>query len=185
MSRRCRQESFATIVERARASHPDFNITTDIIVGFPGETDQEWQESLAYIRQIGFGHVHCFSYSDREGTKASRLANKVPADIKKQRMTELLALTEEMRLTHLQQQLGHQVPVLWESGKEALGNGLWRFQGYTPNFSKISTDTRQDLSGELLTTDVHSISRDGKQLVGSISEQLLTNLRPPIALKTL
>ncbi|MEL0037335.1 MAG: tRNA (N(6)-L-threonylcarbamoyladenosine(37)-C(2))-methylthiotransferase MtaB, partial [Gammaproteobacteria bacterium] len=89
MSRRCRQDSFRRIIERARACHPDFNITTDIIVGFPGETDEEWQESLAYIAEIGFSHVHCFSYSDREGTKAARLANKVSAEVKKQRMAEL------------------------------------------------------------------------------------------------
>ena len=184
MSRRCRQESFRRIIERARACHPDFNITTDIIVGFPGETDEEWQESLDYIAEIGFSHVHCFSYSDREGTKAARLANKVSAEVKKQRMAELQQLANRMRQSHLSKQIGVQ-PVLWESGKQPSDDGLWTFYGYTPNFTRVQTKSERDLAGQIIATDLNGSSEDLSCVLGSINEQLIVNLRTPIAIKAL
>ncbi len=184
MSRRCRQDSFRRIIERARACHPDFNITTDIIVGFPGETDEEWQESLDYIAEIGFSHVHCFSYSDREGTKAARLANKVSAEVKKQRMAELQQLANRMRQSHLSKQIGLQ-PVLWESGKQPSDDGLWTFYGYTPNFTRVQTKSERDLAGRIIATDLNGSSEDLSCVLGSINEQLIVNLRTPIAIKAL
>jgi len=74
MARRCKTQEFAAIVNRLRAQIRHFNITTDIIVGFPGETEQEWQESFDFIKQTGFGHIHIFTYSKREGTKAATLS---------------------------------------------------------------------------------------------------------------
>lgn len=184
MSRRCRQDSFRNIIEHARACHPNFNITTDIIVGFPGETDEEWQESLAYIEEIGFSHVHSFSYSDREGTKAARLPNKVSSEIKRQRMAELRAVTQRMRKAHLQQQKGSQ-PVLWESAKQQLDDGVWLFNGYTPNFTRVQTKSSKELSGKVIETEINSLADDLSCVIGSINEQLIANLRTPIAIKTL
>ena len=98
MARRCKTEEFANIVSHLRQINPSFNITTDIIVGFPGETEEEWQESLEFIRHVGFGHIHIFTYSPREGTKASTLSNPVQEPIKKQRSQQLHQLGDEMRL---------------------------------------------------------------------------------------
>ncbi len=77
MARRCKTDEFAALVEQARARVPDINISTDIIVGFPGETEEEWAETLAFVRRIGFGHIHIFSYSPRQGTKAAALPDHV------------------------------------------------------------------------------------------------------------
>ena len=77
MARRCKTEEFAAIVSQLRAQIPHFNITTDIIVGFPGETEEEWQDSFNFIKQTGFGHIHIFTYSSREGTKAATLPNQL------------------------------------------------------------------------------------------------------------
>ncbi len=184
MSRRCRQDSFREIIERARSAHPDFNITTDIIVGFPGETDDEWQESLRYIQDIGFSHIHCFSYSDREGTKAYRLPGKVSSEIKKQRMSELQEVAQRMRRQHLLQQSGtHEV--LWESTRSQLDDGGWVYQGYSPNFTRVSTISSKDLSGKLLNTRLGEPLDDLSAVRGTIAEQFLTNLSAPIAIKTL
>ncbi|MEN8260273.1 MAG: tRNA (N(6)-L-threonylcarbamoyladenosine(37)-C(2))-methylthiotransferase MtaB, partial [Pseudomonadota bacterium] len=73
MARRCKTEEFACLAEQARREIPDINITTDIIVGFPGETEEEWRSGLNFIEKIGFGHIHIFSYSKREETKAASM----------------------------------------------------------------------------------------------------------------
>jgi len=81
MARRCKTEEFRQIVADARNIVPHINITTDIIVGFPGETEQEWQESVAYIKSIGFGHIHIFTYSTRADTKAAKLPEQAITSI--------------------------------------------------------------------------------------------------------
>jgi len=83
MARRCKTADFKKLVEHARTVVPNFNVTTDIIVGFPGESEQEWQESLAFIEETGFSHIHIFTYSKRAGTKAVNLAGQISKSEKK------------------------------------------------------------------------------------------------------
>jgi len=185
MSRRCRQDSFAEIVQRARASHADFNITTDVIVGFPGETAQEWQESLDYIEAIGFSHIHCFSYSDREGTKAARLANKITNQVKKQRMKDLEIVAQKMKQESFEQQLNKNVPVLWESGAKPLENGLYQYHGYTPSYHRVQCSSDKNLAGQIIDTQLESVINDNHCLFGSINNEFLHNLSAPIVIKQL
>ena len=110
MARRCKTEEFSAIVQRLRAKIPDFNITTDIIVGFPGETEQEWQDSYNFIKQTGFGHIHIFTYSRREGTKAANLPDQIAEDIKKQRSRQLHELANTMKLQFFKDNLGQEFP---------------------------------------------------------------------------
>lgn len=138
MSRRCKTTDFAELVSQARLAIPDFNVTTDIIVGFPGETDEEWHTSLETIENIGFGHIHIFSYSPRQGTKAARLQNPVSEDIKRQRSKVLHELAARLKETFFKQQVGNTVNVLWENQKID-DQGLLRYSGYTPNFCKIES----------------------------------------------
>jgi threonylcarbamoyladenosine tRNA methylthiotransferase MtaB len=140
MARRCKTEEFAQIVELARATIPIFNITTDIIVGFPGETEQEWQESYAYIQKIGFSHIHIFSYSPREGTKAAGLPDQVQQDTKKQRSKQLHELAETMKQTFIAENIGTQAHILWEGQTETLDEGRVRYFGYTPNYLRVACD---------------------------------------------
>lgn len=140
MARRCKTEEFAEIVKLARATIPNFNITTDIIVGFPGETAEEWQESLTYIEQLGFGHIHIFSYSPRSGTKAAELPNPVSQTEKKQRSKQLHELAENMKQRFILENLGLEAEVLWEGHSEQLENGLTRHFGYTPNYLRVAAD---------------------------------------------
>jgi threonylcarbamoyladenosine tRNA methylthiotransferase MtaB len=152
MARRCKTEEFAEIVARLRKINPLFNITTDIIVGFPGETETEWQESLAFIQQVGFGRLHIFTYSPREGTKAATLPNPVPEPIKKLRSQQLHLIGNEMRLTFYQDNLGKQFPVLWEGYSEPIGTDRQRVFGYTPNYLKVGFVINNECSLENMTT---------------------------------
>ena len=140
MARRCKTEEFSDIAAQARAAIPHFNLTTDIIVGFPGETEQEWQQSITFIEQLEFGHIHIFSYSPRAGTRAATLPNQVANDIKKQRSRELHQLAEHMRQKQFQENIGHSFPVLWEGQKQILDNGKLRVFGYTPNYLRVVTE---------------------------------------------
>ncbi|MEI6069129.1 MAG: tRNA (N(6)-L-threonylcarbamoyladenosine(37)-C(2))-methylthiotransferase MtaB [Methylococcaceae bacterium] len=148
MARRCKTEEFAAIVSQLRAQIPHFNITTDIIVGFPGETEEEWQDSFNFIKQTGFGHIHIFTYSSREGTKAAALPNQLTNDIKKQRSQQLHSLANDMKQAFCRENTGKVFPVLWEGYHEPLEGGKQRVFGYTPNYLKVSCVINNDESVE-------------------------------------
>ena len=138
MSRRCKISDFSDLVKQARNAIPNFNVTTDIIVGFPGETEDEWQKSLETVEAIGFGHIHIFSYSSREGTKAAGLPNQISNDVKKSRSQVMHILADKLKNEFHQAQLNSTVDVLWES-QRPVGEGQLRYSGYTPNFCKVET----------------------------------------------
>ena len=169
MSRRCKIADFSELVMQARQVIPDFNVTTDIIVGFPGETEDEWQQSLETIERIGFGHIHIFSYSSREGTKASRLANPVSDEIKKARSLDLHLLADRLKLETLNQQLEKNVDVLWESQK-VLDTGRVNYQGYTPNFCRVETqvDNTVLLESQIKKTHLNDILPKKGVLTGNV-----------------
>ncbi|NOQ36328.1 MAG: tRNA (N(6)-L-threonylcarbamoyladenosine(37)-C(2))-methylthiotransferase MtaB [Methylococcaceae bacterium] len=138
MARRCKTEEFAAIVAKAREEIPHFNVTTDVIVGFPSESEEEWQQSFEFIKQVGFGDMHIFSYSHREGTKAATLANPVNNEVKKQRSKQLHELAAQMKQDFIQTQLGESFSVLWESQRESSEEGKPSYFGYTPNYLRVA-----------------------------------------------
>ncbi len=162
MARRCKTEEFSQMVAQAREQIPYFNITTDIIVGFPGETEQEWQQSYDFINQIQFGHIHIFTYSRREGTKAAGLPDQVPNEIKKQRSRQLHEQAEKMKQTFMQNNLESTWPVLWEGQNEILENGNKRVFGYTPNYLRVACDINagQTLENKIIPATLKSL-KDG------------------------
>ncbi|WP_027157257.1 tRNA (N(6)-L-threonylcarbamoyladenosine(37)-C(2))-methylthiotransferase MtaB [Methylobacter luteus] len=148
MARRCKTDEFSAIVNRLRAHIPHFNITTDIIVGFPGETEQEWRDSFDFIEQTGFGHIHIFTYSPREGTKAATLPDQLSNDIKKQRSQQLHELANIMKRQFFEVNVGNEFPVLWEGYSEELDAGKKRVFGYTPNYLRVGCVINQNESLE-------------------------------------
>ena len=147
MARRCKTSEFATLVSEARASVPGFNVTTDIIVGFPGETETHWQESIDFIETISFGHIHVFSYSARQGTKAASMDAQVEDTVKKQRSATLRDIAERQRREFIEHQLGTTARVLWE-GQNTRDNNAQVF-GYTENYTRVCTtaDTTPEAGG--------------------------------------
>jgi len=165
MARRCKVEDFTELVDSLREAVPHFNVTTDIIVGFPGESEQEWQATMEYLRAELFGHMHIFTYSEREGTKAANLPNPVPKAIRQARSQELHALAAEQRERSMQAQRGLRVPVLWERAEP--GENGFRHFGYTPNYLKVETVSPTDISNRIMHTTVRQVV-DG-HLVGECS----------------
>ncbi len=140
MARRCKTQEFKQIVHRLRQLTPHFNITTDIIVGFPGETEQEWHDSFEFINSVEFGHLHIFTYSKREGTKAATLPDHVQSSLQKQRSKILHDSAEKMKQRFIETHLGMEFPVLWEAQMDSLDTTRKRIYGYTPNYIKVACE---------------------------------------------
>ena len=170
MARRCKTEEFAAIVNRLRAQIPHFNVTTDIIVGFPGETEQEWQESFNFIKQTGFGHIHIFTYSSRAGTKAAGLPGQLGNDLKKQRSKQLHELAETMKLKFFEDNVGREFPILWEGYSEALNDDKQRVFGYTPNYLRVGCVIGNDRSVENRTLNCLITAVEEDNVVGRLVE---------------
>ncbi|MCP4499967.1 MAG: tRNA (N(6)-L-threonylcarbamoyladenosine(37)-C(2))-methylthiotransferase MtaB [Deltaproteobacteria bacterium] len=142
MARRCKTEDFAALVERAREEIPNFNVTTDIIVGFPTETRAMFDKTLRFVRQVGFGHIHIFQFSPREGTFAATMPQTVDATEKKTRSKALHELAAELKQDFLLKQLGREDEVLLESfraQKHPFDDNA-HFVGYGRNFSRVHID---------------------------------------------
>jgi len=171
MARRCKTSEFKALVERLRRQVPDINITTDLIVGFPGETEIEWEETLAFARQIGFGHTHVFSFSPRAGTAAATMPAPVHGDIKKARSRALHELAEQQKRDFAGSHLGRTSPVLWE-GLRRQDDGQAMIFGYTPNYLKvclsINPEQGTDLSYRIAPATLVSVSEQGDYLLGEL-----------------
>ena len=162
MARRCKTHDYQKLIEQARASVNDFLVTTDIIVGFPGETSEEWQTSVDYIQSIGFSHMHIFSYSPREGTKAATLPEQVPAEIKKQRSQELHTVAENMKRQTLEAARGKTYSILWENKVDKLDNNQVQYFGYTPNFLRATkiANYETEFQNTITCHKLHSYNRN-------------------------
>ncbi len=115
MHRHYKREDFFEIVDKFRSVVPDFNVTTDIIVGFPGETDDDFDLTLDAARRIGFGHIHAFKYSRRRNTKADKMPDQVDEKIKTQRSKVLRELSDELTANYLQSMVGKRQRMLSET----------------------------------------------------------------------
>ena len=152
MARRCKTAEFRALVDKARTQVENFNVTTDIIAGFPGETGQAWQQTLAFVESIGFGHIHIFPYSPREGTKAARLPDQIDKATRQRRCRELATLAEQLKVQAMQKELDSIQAVLWEK-PHTQPDGSTRIQGYTPGFHRVSTTQPAGISLEYRITD--------------------------------
>ena len=117
-------ESYLALLGRVRAAMPGVAVTTDVIVGFPGETEEEFTESLTTVEAAGFAKVHVFPYSVRPGTAAEEMPGQVPPERKKERMARMLALAERAERDFRSAHLGARGTVLWERPKDGMGQGL-------------------------------------------------------------
>ncbi|MBW9271873.1 MAG: tRNA (N(6)-L-threonylcarbamoyladenosine(37)-C(2))-methylthiotransferase MtaB [Candidatus Thiodiazotropha sp. (ex. Lucinisca nassula)] len=164
MARRCRSDEYRSLITQARQSIEDFNLTTDIIVGFPGESEAEWQQTLDFVEEIGFGHLHIFAYSPRQGTKAASLPDPVNRDIKRQRSEALHQLGERMKRQTLESYLGQTLPILVEGSVER------GFGGYTPNYLRVEINSAADskLVNRIVPVKLTAITQDGSALIGTV-----------------
>ena len=138
-----------------RSLVPEVAITTDVIVGFPGETDKEFEESYDFCRRMEFARIHAFTYSPRSETEAAQMPQQVGSKVKKQRSQKMLALAEESAQNFSWRFLGRTMPVLWE--KQA--GCIW--SGHTLNYIKVYNKSDEDLTNKILPIKLVSIREDG------------------------
>ena len=137
MGRRCKSAAFAALARVARERVPAMNLTTDVIAGFPGETDEEWRQTMAFCRRLGFSHIHVFPYSPRAGTRAAELPEQTPAEVKQRRCQQLQALARRLRRDFARRWVGRSFPVLVESATGEINGAAMRF-GYSPNYLRAA-----------------------------------------------
>lgn len=114
MNRKYDLAYFKQKMEQIREIRPDISLTTDIIVGFPSETEEDFQDTLSFVREVQFSKVHVFPYSRRSGTVAADMAEQVPGDVKKDRVRRLLALSKVLETEYMKKFIGKTLPVLME-----------------------------------------------------------------------
>lgn len=155
MRRNTSQRDFRALALAARDQIPDLRITTDVIVGFPGETDAEFAESERFIRELEFGGLHVFRYSSRPGTPASRMRHQNSQAKKKARSAKLLALSEQLEGRFAERLLGTKQQVLWEQISGATPDGFVN-TGYTDNYLRARAIHPRDLSNVITATRLES-----------------------------
>ncbi len=148
-------EIYARLLEQVRAAVPGAGITTDVIVGFPGETDEEFAESLASVAAAGFAKVHVFPFSPRAGTEAASLPQQVAPEDKKERMERMLAVAEESERAFHRSFLGTRQTVLWEKPRDGMG------QGYTDNYIRVFSEAGAGLVRSLSEVELVELAEGG------------------------
>ncbi len=164
MGRRYQTADYAALVERVRAAVPDVAVTTDLMVGFPGEGEAEHRASYEFVRAMRFAGVHVFRYSPRPGTPAARLPEQVPAAVAKARSEEMLALAAAQARDFRARLVGRTLPVLFEE-KVTLATGSW-WTGLTDNYVRVYAPSAAELANEIRLARLCGVEQDG--LVGSV-----------------
>jgi tRNA-2-methylthio-N6-dimethylallyladenosine synthase len=135
MNRRYTREHYLSIVQRLREAVPDIEFTTDIIVGFPGETEEAFNDTMSLVKEVGFAAAFTFAYSPRQGTVAARMEDQIPEPVKKQRLSALNTLQAEKTVENNEKYIGHVGEVLVE-GCDCRGEATMLYGKY-PNFKMV------------------------------------------------
>ncbi len=173
---------FARAVEMAREHSPDVGITTDVIVGFPGESDAEFEESLRFVESVGFARVHVFPYSTREGTSAAAMSQQTLERVKQSRVKAMQAVADASARGFAARFIGRTMQVLWETRAKDEGRGMkdevfhpsafrlhpsvW--SGYSDNYIRVTAPSDAPLRNQITPVMITDISHDG--VVGNVTD---------------
>lgn len=161
MNRKYTPEEYKNIVNIIREYMPDAGITTDIIVGFPGETDEEFNETWEFVKDIGFSRIHVFKYSPRKGTPAADFEKQIHGNIKSQRSESLISLGKKMMKEFNSRFKSSTMSVLFEEESKKHKDHI---EGYTTNYVRVKAENDRSLIGEI--ADVKIISSKNDFLLG-------------------
>lgn len=159
MARRTSRVNFRELARAARSHIPDLNLSTDLIVGFPGETEADFADSLDFVEEINFARMHVFSYSPRPGTAASQFPNQINGKVKKERTRQMIDLGKKLSHQFHQQFVGQKLNVLWETNVGADNGGL-RWVGYTDNYIRVQANGPTDLFNRITLTEIIEANAD-------------------------
>lgn len=158
MNRKYKREVFYDRVAKIKTAMPNACIAADIIVGFPGETDRDFVDTFEFLKRVDVSYVHVFSYSERPGTNAAKLENKVPTEIIKSRSKSLHELSTKKKLEFYRNNIMQKCRVLFESNVD---DGY--IYGFTENYIRVKTPYRQDLINNIIT--VKLLDLDEKNII--------------------
>ncbi|MDO5100781.1 MAG: tRNA (N(6)-L-threonylcarbamoyladenosine(37)-C(2))-methylthiotransferase MtaB [Eubacteriales bacterium] len=164
MNRKYTIEQYAKGCELIRRAFPQAALTTDVITGFPQETQTEHEQTLRFVEQIGFAQTHIFKYSPREGTKAAVMSGQVSEEIKNRRSQELIALGEKLQRDFREQYIGQTQEILFE--EEKMVDGVTYQLGHTMNYIPVRVATEQNLENKVAPVRLEEMKED--HLIGSL-----------------
>lgn len=154
MNRKYTREEYLEKVNLIRNFYPNAGITTDIIVGFPGETEEEFKDTLDLVEKVRFSRVHIFKYSPRKGTPAAEMKDQVPGDIKNERSKELFELTDRLKREFEMSFLGETTTVLVERKLEDY------YFGHTTNYIEIAINSKKDYTNNIVDVTIERYDED-------------------------
>lgn len=168
MRRNTTTTSFRELIRSARELIPDVAITTDIIAGFPGETEEEFAETLDFVREMDFAGGHVFTYSPRPGTGAAKMKGQIQPEVRKKRNHILRDALEESAKSYREKFIGQTMSVLWESTSE-MGERGWQMEGLTGNYLRVQAFAESPRWNEVDDAHVNEVA--GNLLQGVISRK--------------
>ena len=164
MNRRYTAEEFKEVTQILRKYYPNVSLTTDVIVGFPGETDAEFNETYEFLKDIKFYKMHIFKYSPRKGTKAAVMPNQIDGNIKEERSKKLIELSDEFENMYNKEYVGKEVEVLFEENHQE--NDEQYIKGHTTNYIVVKVKNNDDMIKENSIQFVRIIGTDKTELIG-------------------
>jgi threonylcarbamoyladenosine tRNA methylthiotransferase MtaB len=167
MRRKYLRELYAERVAKIKSLRPDCCIGVDVIVGFPGETDEEFMETIHFLKDIDVSYLHVFTYSERANTTAVKLGDAVPNEVRKQRSKQLHILSDKKKRAFYEQQVGTTRSVLFEAEED---EGI--MYGFTENYVKVKVPFNQNLVNTMQTVRLVAIDRDGVMKVELLDQVL-------------
>ncbi len=170
MARKTTPQDYAALVAAARTSIPDVAVTTDLIVGFPGESEEEFQQSCDFVEAMQFAGGHVFTYSARPGTAAARMPDQVHNFTRKERNAALRRITDRSAQAYRERFIGQQLDVLWESANPVPATGQWLLSGLTGNYLRVQASVSEPLTNQVTPTQLLALSENKSFLLGKICQ---------------
>ena len=163
MNRKYTVEEFEIVCEMIRKVYPDANLTTDIIVGFPGETEKEFNDTYKFLKKIKFYKMHVFKYSPRNGTVAAKMANQIDGTVKEERSNKLIELSDHNQICYQEKYLGKNIDVLFEETESGYT------KGHTSNYMEVKVKgEKAELIDQIKSVELVEIDKKNIELIGSI-----------------
>ena len=157
MNRKYTTQEYREVVEKLRDIYPDVGITTDLIVGFPGETDEEFEKTIKFIEEISFSGMHIFKFSPRKGTPAEKFKDQVNPKVKNERSKIVSEIARKNSEKFKKRMIGKSLKVLYE---QQVDDSSKYYEGLTDNYIRVIAEAAYDIKGEIVNTQLKSIKGD-------------------------
>ena len=154
MNRKYTKEQYLELAKKIQREIPDVVLSTDIIVGFPGETEEEFDTTYNFLKEIKFYKIHVFKYSRRNGTKAAVMPNQIPPEVQEERSKKIIELSKNIQEEYNKLYIGKTVKVLFEEKDEE----YWK--GHTENYLHVYAKSNEDLENKIADVFVENIGNE-------------------------